>query len=160
MEIHLIWAQDKMGGIGKNGKLPWHITEDLQNFKKVTLNQTVIMGRKTWDSLPIKPLPNRHNIVISRSLQKNVTTYQSYNECIKQLNKNNIEKAFIIGGRSLYKLFFDNAKYLHITNIQLIEKGINEFFPIPFNQIEKQFNFFFKKTLSKEAVYIIGKKIN
>ena len=124
MEIHLIWAQDKMGGIGKNGKLPWHITEDLQNFKKVTLNQTVIMGRKTWDSLPIKPLPNRHNIVISRSLQKNVTTYQSYNECIKQLNKNNIEKAFIIGGRSLYKLFFDNAKYLHITNIQLIEKGI------------------------------------
>ena len=158
MEIHLIWAQDKNGGIGKNGKLPWHIPEDLKNFKKITSNCTVIMGRKTWDSLPVKPLPNRNNIVISRSLQKNVTTYKSYNECIKQLNKNNIEKAFIIGGRSIYKLFFDSAKYLHITNIQLIEKGINEFFPIPFNQVEKKFKKFLEKTLSKEAIYVIWKQ--
>ena len=158
MEIHLIWAQDKTGGIGKNGKLPWHVPADLQNFKKITLNYTVIMGRKTWESLPIKPLPNRNNIVISRSLQKKVTTYQSYNECIKQLNKNNIEKVFIIGGRSIYKLFFDSAKYLHITNIQFLGKGINEFFPIPFDQIEKQFKKIFEKTLSKKAVYVIWKQ--
>ena len=67
MEIHLIWAQDKNGGIGKDGKLPWHISEDLKNFKKITSNHPVIMGRKTWDSLPIKPLPNRRNIILSNS---------------------------------------------------------------------------------------------
>ena len=68
MEIHLIWAQDLNGGIGKDGKLPWHISEDLKNFKKITSNHPVIMGRKTWDSLPIKPLPNRRNIILSNSL--------------------------------------------------------------------------------------------
>ena len=63
MEVHLIWAQDQNGGIGIDGKLPWHISEDLKNFKKITLNSTIIMGRKTWDSLSIKPLPGRTNIV-------------------------------------------------------------------------------------------------
>ena len=53
MEIHLIWAQEHDGGIGKNGQLPWHIPEDLKNFKKITLNSTIVMGRKTWDSLPL-----------------------------------------------------------------------------------------------------------
>ena len=78
MDIHLIWAQDSNAGIGKNGKLPWHVTEDLKNFKKITLNSTIIMGRKTWDSLPIKPLPNRRNIVLSSSKQEGVTTFNSY----------------------------------------------------------------------------------
>ena len=64
MKIHLIWAQDEKGGIGKNGQLPWHIIEDLKNFKLLTKNSTIIMGRKTWDSLPIKPLPERENIVL------------------------------------------------------------------------------------------------
>ena len=70
MKIHLIWAQDTNGGIGKNGKLPWHISEDLKKFKSLTYNSTVIMGRKTWDSLPIKPLPNRRNFVLSRQKKK------------------------------------------------------------------------------------------
>ena len=64
MNIELIWAQDENGGIGKNGKLPWHISEDLQNFKKITAGFPIIMGRKTWESLPKKPLPERRNIVI------------------------------------------------------------------------------------------------
>ena len=68
MEVHLIWAQDSNGGIGKDGKLPWHISEDLKNFKKITNNSTIIMGRKTWDSLPEaqRPLKERVNIVMSR----------------------------------------------------------------------------------------------
>ena len=49
MNIHIIWAQDNNGGIGKDNKLPWHISEDLINFKKITSNNTIIMGRKTWD---------------------------------------------------------------------------------------------------------------
>ena len=87
MKIHLIWAQDGNGGIGKNGKLPWHVSEDLKNFKKITLNSTVIMGRKTWESLPVKPLPNRENIVLSKTLVAEVLTFKLYEECIKNLQK-------------------------------------------------------------------------
>ena len=139
MEVHLIWAQDQDGGIGKNGELPWHVSEDLKNFKKVTLNSTVIMGRKTWESLPMKPLPNRENIVLSKTLVADVLTFKSYEECIKDLQKKNVSKAFIIGGRSMYQLFFDRADFLHITNIKLSEEGINEFFPIANNEIVRRF---------------------
>ena len=77
MKIHLIWAQEINGGIGKNGKLPWHISEDLQNFKKLTLESTILMGRKTWESLPIKPLPKRRNIVLSSKKVADVECYTS-----------------------------------------------------------------------------------
>ena len=87
MKIHLIWAQDKDGGIGKNGKLPWYIKEDLQNFKNITINQTIIMGRKTWDSLPLKPLPKRRNIVLSHFIQKGVETIHSFEECMITFKK-------------------------------------------------------------------------
>ena len=95
IDIHLIWAQDENGGIGKNGKLPWYISEDLKKFKKITSNSTIIMGRKTWESLPMKPLPNRDNIVLSSTAQNNVTTYKSYKECLNQLKKKNIKKVFV-----------------------------------------------------------------
>ena len=62
MEFHLIWGQDKNGGIGNNNSLPWHISSDLKNFKKLTLNSPIIMGRRTWESLKIKPLPNQKTI--------------------------------------------------------------------------------------------------
>ena len=65
MDIHIIWAQDRDGGIGAMNKLPWHISEDLKNFKSITLGGVVVMGRKTWESLPIKPLPGRANYVLS-----------------------------------------------------------------------------------------------
>ena len=92
IEVHLIWAQDDNGGIGINGELPWHISSDLKNFKKITLNSTIIMGRKTWDSLPIKPLPKRKNIVLSTKKQNDVTTYNSYKECINNIQKENSEQ--------------------------------------------------------------------
>ena len=86
MKIHLIWAQDHNGGIGKDGNLPWHISEDLQNFKKVTLNSTIIMGRHTWNSLPIKPLPKRKNIVLTSQHFEDVECFSSVEECVKKLN--------------------------------------------------------------------------
>ena len=158
IEIHLIWAQDDNGGIGINGKLPWHISSDLKNFKKITLNSTIIMGRKTWESLPIKPLPKRTNIVLSKNKQQDITTYNSYDQCIKNLQKNNIKKIFIIGGRSIYKLFFNDAKYLHITHINLLEKGINEFFPISFDKINNDFTKVSTSKLSDEATYSLWEK--
>jgi len=159
MSIHLIWAQDKDGGIGKDGQLPWHISEDLKNFKSLTLNTTVIMGRKTWDSLPIKPLPNRKNIILSKTTTTTETTYKSFEECLDKINNQNLDKIFIIGGRSIYQLFFKYATYLHITNIQLIDTSINEFFPIDMNKIQSDFKLKFEKKLSDNATYTLWKKL-
>ena len=153
MEIHLIWAQDENGGIGKKGKLPWYISEDLKNFKKLTSNSTIIMGRKTWESLPIQPLPNRQNIVLSSTKQKNVETHHSFKECVNKIKNNNIDKVFIIGGRSIYKLFFKDANFLHITKINIIKLGIDEFFPFSMNDINKNFKLVSKSLLSKDAEY-------
>ena len=158
MDIHLIWAQDENGGIGINGKLPWHISEDLKNFKSITNNSIIIMGRKTWDSLPFKPLPNRRNIVFSKNVQCNTETFSNFDDCLNQLNSENIEKVFIIGGRSIYKLFYNKADFLHITNVNLVKEGIDEFFPIAFNQIKKDFKKINEETLSKNAVYSFWRK--
>ena len=160
MEIHLIWAQDSNGGIGKDGQLPWHISEDLKNFKKITSNSTIVMGRKTWDSLPFKPLPNRKNIVLSRTKQNQVETYTSYESCIKKLKEYNIEKVFIIGGRSIYKLFFNCADFLHMTKIDLLEPGINEFFPIKLSQIRNDFIQISEKKIALNARYTLWNKKN
>jgi len=153
MEIHLIWAQDSNGGIGRDGKLPWYISEDLKNFKNLTIDSPIIMGRKTWDSLPIKPLPKRRNIVLSRSNQNEVETYESYDDCMNALQKDSIDRIFVIGGRSIYKLFFHDADFLHLTKIQLIEPRINEFFPFSMQSINQRFKQVSKKKIAPNAVY-------
>lgn len=68
MKLHLIYARARNGVIGQDNRMPWHLPEDLAHFKRVTLGQPVIMGRKTWDSLPprFRPLPGRRNIVVTR----------------------------------------------------------------------------------------------
>ena len=139
MEIHLIWAQDYNGGIGINGQLPWHIPEDLINFKKITLDSTILMGRKTWDSLPFKPLPKRRNIVLSKNKINNVEVYHSVEKCIQSLEKELLSTIFIIGGSSIYKLFFNYATYLHITYIDKKSNNIDTFFPIDNNTIKEKF---------------------
>ena len=160
MEVHLIWAQDQNGGIGKNGKLPWHISEDLKNFKRITLNSTIIMGRKTWESLPIKPLPKRENVILSKTLDIDNITFKTYEDCIYDLGKRNISKVFVIGGRSMYKLFFDKADYLHITNINLLKEGINEFFPISNSHILSRFQKIDSIKLNEAAEYTLWSKNN
>ena len=159
MNIELIWGQDKNGGIGKNGQLPWHISEDLKNFKSLTLNSTIIMGRKTWNSLPIKPLPNRKNIILSRTKEFPEITYKSFEECMDKIKKQNLDKIFVIGGRSIYQLFFKYANYLHITNIQLTNKDINEFFPVKMNEIKLKFRLKFEKKISEDAIYTLWGKL-
>ena len=159
MEIHLIWAQDKNGGIGEDGKLPWHVSEDLKNFKQLTLNSTIIMGRKTWDSLPIRPLPKRENIILSSKKQSSGITYHSLKECLKDLKKSNKDKVFIIGGRSIYKLFFDLADYLHISFINIQNNNINEFFPFDIITIKHQFKKIDEKKISENARYTYWEKL-
>jgi len=79
MKIGLIWAQARGGVIGRGGVMPWHLPEDLAHFKRVTLNHPVIMGRKTWDSIPprFRPLPGRRNIVVTRARRYNFARMRS-----------------------------------------------------------------------------------
>jgi dihydrofolate reductase len=139
--INIIVAMTKDQGIGYNNKLPWYIPDDLKRFKKLTSNSVIVMGRKTWDSLPIKPLPNRKNIILSRDniSRDNITRDKYLNEnenenilFINDLNLiNNIKSdIWIIGGSEIYKLALDQ---LHIDNIYVTEINNNyecdRFFP-------------------------------
>ena len=153
MEIHLIWAQDKNGGIGYKGQLPWHIPEDLQNFKKLTLNSTILMGRKTWESLPIKPLPKRRNIVLTRKKKLEVESYQSIDECLTKLKNDNIDKLYIIGGSKIYNSFIDKADQLHITLIDEKTKNIDTIFPLTIDQFKKKFEKINENKLTKNVTY-------
>ena len=131
MNIQLIWAQDTNAAIGKDGTLPWHYSEDLKNFKKLTTGHTIIMGRKTWDSLPIKPLPNRKNIVITRNTDFNedkCKVVNSLEDAIKASRDNDDEEIFIIGGGEIYKLGLEFIDKLYITEIKANIDG-DTFFP-------------------------------
>lgn len=75
--IGLVWAQSANGVIGRDGTLPWHLPEDLKHFRALTTGATVLMGRRTWESLPprFRPLPGRRNVVLSRTPQEGVETF-------------------------------------------------------------------------------------
>ena len=153
MKIHLIWAQEVNGGIGKDGKLPWHISEDLQNFKKLTLDSTILMGRKTWESLPIRPLSKRRNIILSSKEVTDAECYTSIEECIKKLNDEGIEKLFVIGGSSVYRNFIHRADELHITDVDEITQGIDTYFPVTMLKIKNEFEKINETKLSNKAIY-------
>jgi dihydrofolate reductase len=96
--MKLILACDPKGGIGFEGKLPWtNIQGDLPRFKQLTTGQVIVMGRKTWDSLPKKPLPNRINVVVSSADIESVTTIREISKTFDDEHKN----AWLIGGASL-----------------------------------------------------------
>ena len=130
MEIFLIAAVDKNLAIGKNGKIPWHIKEDLRHFKKNTLNTTIIMGRATFDSIG-KPLPDRKNIVMTKSPsnRKGVIEVADAKSALKEAKKTS-EKISIIGGESIYKEFMPIANKLLLTEIDIVVKEADTFFPI------------------------------
>ena len=153
MQIHLIWAQDINGGIGREGKLPWHISEDLQNFKKLTLDSIIIMGRKTWESLPIRPLSKRRNIVLSRNEVPNIEYYTSIKECIEKLNDDDIEKLFVIGGSTVYRNFIYRANELHITQVDKVTEGIDTFFPVTMLKIKNEFEKINETKLNNKTIY-------
>ena len=153
MKIHLIWAQDENGGIGKDGKLPWHISEDLKNFKRLTSGSTILMGRNTWESLPIRPLPERRNIVLSSKGIPDVECYTSVEESVETLNGEGTEKLFVIGGSTVYGNFIHRADELHITHVDELTEGIDTYFPVTMLKMQKEFEKVEERTLSDNAVY-------
>ena len=154
----MIWAQDQNGGIGKNSKLPWHIPEDLKNFKRLTLHSTIVMGRKTWTSLPLKPLPDRRNIVLSSNSITGVESYHSIKHCIKTLSKDDIKRVFVIGGAQIYRHFIHQSDVLHITFVDAKIKGIDTFFPVSMEKIKSMFTKEEEFGLGETAIYTRWKK--
>lgn len=109
--MKLILACDLKGGIGYQNKLPWHIPLDLKRFKNLTQNGVVVMGRKTWESLPKKPLPNRVNVVISNTIKE-------LDNAIVLPNIGRLKSAddvWVIGGNNLVESVWEFIHEIHLT---------------------------------------------
>lgn len=132
MIISLIWAEDLNGVIGKDNTLPWHSPNDFKHFKETTQYKTVIMGRKTWESLPIQPLPNRLNIIVSKHPKEDsdrVLWASSLSDAVQRAEKLGFNEIFIIGGRQLYEQSIPFADRLYQTIINTIVADGDTYFP-------------------------------
>jgi len=127
--ISIIVAISEDNGIGKDNKLLWYLPEDLKRFKKLTMGQCIIMGKRTWESLPRRPLPGRKNIVLTdisgENIENSITAY-SVDDAINK--STGCEEVFIIGGGSVYRQFMPLADRLYITHIHKKTEA-DTFFP-------------------------------
>ena len=127
--ISIIACVGKNLELGKNNDLLWHLPNDLKYFKKVTLGKTIIMGRKTFESLP-HVLPNRRNIVLQRSNKKKIDSVEVFNDISSVLeNVKNEDEVFVIGGASIYKQFLEYANKLYLTEVDKDYPGADVYFP-------------------------------
>ena len=149
MKITLVAAIASNNVIGKENSLPWNIPEDLKRFKQMTSGHTILMGRKTFDSIG-RPLPNRQNIVMTKDKnfeQEGIKVVNDFDEALELIKESN-EDVFVIGGSKIYELFEPVANSLAITRILKDFEG-DAFFPdINWDlwQIEKEEKFFDEKS--------------
>jgi dihydrofolate reductase len=132
--ISIIAAISENNAIGKDNKLLWHLPEDLRRFKELTTGKVIVMGQKTFESLPIKPLPNRTSLVITddrKFKHEGVVKSYSIETAVKRAKKlaKKGEEIFIIGGGSIYKQFMEIADKLYITEVKLSFEDADTFFP-------------------------------
>ncbi|MBF0264561.1 MAG: type 3 dihydrofolate reductase [Gammaproteobacteria bacterium] len=137
MIVSMIAAMSESRVIGIHNQLPWHLPEDLAWFKKNTMNKPVIMGRKTWESLPIKPLPGRKHMIITRDsnyqpfkdgkISSEVNIVSSIEEAILQQDES-VKEVMIIGGASIYEQALPICNRLYLTNIHYTYEG-DAYFP-------------------------------
>ncbi len=138
MRLSIIVAVAENGAIGKDNDLLWHLPADLRRFKETTTNHTIIMGRNTYYSLPNGALPNRRNVVISRTIQElpNVDCYSSVEEALSSLKDE--EEVFIIGGAKLYESTLPLVHRLYFTRVLASFPEADTFFPeIDFSEWEE-----------------------
>ena len=108
--ISLVVARGRNGVIGRDGDLPWRLRSDLQRFKAITIGKPCLMGRKTWESLPLRPLPGRLNLVLTRD--------QSY-----EAEEENVDEICIIGGTALFEAALPRARRLYVTEVDAAPEG-------------------------------------
>lgn len=140
MKISIIAAIGQNRELGKDGKIPWHISEDFKRFKQITTGHSVIMGRKTWESLPVKPLPNRYNIVITQDTKYSTDGAEvaySLDDALrlatlapfdKTQGRQSNDECFILGGGQIFEQSISLTNKLYLT---IIEKSFDAdtFFP-------------------------------
>lgn len=132
MNICAIAAVAKNGVIGKDGELPWHYPNDLKHFRSTTINHPIIMGRKTFDSFP-NPLPDRTHIVLTKNKElehSNDSVYyvHTVDDALNIAESVEKDTVYIIGGRTIYDLFFDYLDELILTEINEEYNG-DTYFP-------------------------------
>lgn len=121
-EVGLVWAQSTSGVIGRGGDIPWKVPEDLIRFKEVTLGHPVIMGRRTWDSLPakVRPLPGRRNVVLSRDTAFVARGARVAGTLKEALAHGECEpETWVIGGEEIYLLALPCATRCEVTEIEI-----------------------------------------
>ncbi len=131
MIVSAIVAYGKNREIGKDNQIPWYLPNDLKWFKQSTLNQTILMGRKNFDSIG-KPLPTRTNIIVTRNpffLASGCLVVHSVEEGIEWAENNDIQELFVIGGEQIYRLCIPYYDKLYITEIDIEVPGADTFFP-------------------------------
>jgi len=134
--IAIVVARARNGVIGRDGGLPWRLKSDMALFKETTLFKPVIMGRKTWDSLPKKPLPSRLNIVLSRDGSfepKQAVVCERFAEAVEigreQAEDDGAQEVCVIGGVALFELALPKARRLYITEVEANPEGDVQFPP-------------------------------
>ncbi|MFV0318788.1 MAG: dihydrofolate reductase [Microbacterium sp.] len=123
--IGLVWAQAHGGVIGADGGIPWHVPEDLAHFKAVTLGAPVVMGRRTWDSLPVRfrPLPGRRNIVVTRQAEWTADGAERAGSLSDSLAAAGDGDVWVIGGGVLFAEAIEVADVLEVTELDLAVDG-------------------------------------
>jgi dihydrofolate reductase len=123
-------ARARNGVIGRDGDLPWRLRSDLQRFKAITVGKPCVMGRATWESLPLKPLPGRLNIVLTRDesyTAKGAVVVHSLTEALEmareQAAEDGVDEVCIIGGAALFEATLPKARRLYITEVEAEPEG-------------------------------------
>jgi dihydrofolate reductase len=132
MKVAMIVAMDANNAIGANNQLPWHIPEDLKRFKAITMGKSIIMGRKTYDSIG-RPLPGRTNIVITRQPDwhhHGVVTAADLAQALEIARQHRAaeQEVIIIGGEQIYRLALDRCQRIYLTRVNTSVEG-DAFFP-------------------------------
>lgn len=128
-DITLIACLDKDFGIGKDNNLLIKIKKDLENFKNLTTGKSVVMGRKTWESLDIKPLTNRKNYILTRNQFAHFDGGITITSIEEALEISKSEKLYVIGGQDIYEQFLPYAKNMILTHIHNESFDADKFFP-------------------------------
>ena len=127
--ISLVVARAKNGAIGRDGDIPWRIPQDFKLFQRETTGGAVVMGRNTWDSLPVKPLAKRFNIVVSSNPEAAETVVPNVAEAVKLAKAHGYDRIYGIGGAGIYKEMMQIAHRLLITEVDAEIEDADTFFP-------------------------------
>ncbi|MFT4044457.1 MAG: dihydrofolate reductase [Gordonia sp. (in: high G+C Gram-positive bacteria)] len=128
--VTLVWAQDRMGAIGRANTIPWRVPEDMRRFRDITGRGAVIMGRKTWESLPqrFRPLPGRRNVVITRAADYRAEGAEITHSLTDALDLVG-DAVTVMGGGQIYAAAMPIATALRVTEIDLVVSGADSFAP-------------------------------